>query len=282
VRRPVLRNACADQTVEPQRRGPHQVGAHIVIFRLPERFGPLLDQREQQPFGKPVLNLAVHGIRQVLLQDVNKCIHHAVAGFGRRQRERFRRIQNGKTGKQKVVHDGALPVCGPARNNGPVVHFRTARRQCQNRAQRHCPADGGAFVFHEQIRLAAEGNGSGHKLGSVNHGTASDGEKEIDLFFAGQSNAGAKRFIFRIRPDAAKFGNVKACQRPENFIQDAVFPGALSAKGHHQPGIPWNLTGDLRYRIPAENHLRGILKSKIEHIHLHRIKETPLTNTRNQ
>jgi hypothetical protein len=46
VRRPVLRHAGADQAVERQRRGPHQVGAHVVVRGLVQRARTFLDQRQ--------------------------------------------------------------------------------------------------------------------------------------------------------------------------------------------------------------------------------------------
>ncbi len=79
VGRPVLRYTGPDQAVQRQSGAPHDVGAHLVVFRFHQRLGALFQQSQQQTFGEAILHLGVDRIGEVLLQDVDEGIHHPLA-----------------------------------------------------------------------------------------------------------------------------------------------------------------------------------------------------------
>jgi len=142
-------DARTDQPVQTQRCRPHQIGAHIVIFRFSQSARPFLQQQKQKTFRKAILHLSVHRIGQILFKNMNKCIHHTVAGLPGWQRIRLCRIEDGKTGKQTIIHQCAFHPERPAGNNGPAVHFRTAGRQGYHCANRQRPANIRPLVFQK-------------------------------------------------------------------------------------------------------------------------------------
>ncbi len=133
---PVLRHAGADQAVQGQRRAPHDVGAHVIIFRIFQCLRPFLNQGLQNAFGKAVLQRGAGRVGQVLLHDVDEGIDHAVADLAHRQAEGFAWVEYGKLREQQAVGKGSLVLDIAPRDHTAVIHFRAGRRQGQYRAKR--------------------------------------------------------------------------------------------------------------------------------------------------
>ena len=121
MRCPVLRHASADQAVQRLGRGPHNVGAHVIIFRLLQRFRAILDQGQENAFGEAVLNFAVNRVGDVLFDGMDEGVNHAVGDLARRQGIGVDRVEDRELRLNVRRHKRAFVAGSFPRNHRPFV-----------------------------------------------------------------------------------------------------------------------------------------------------------------
>ena len=121
MRCPVLWHASADQAVQRLGRGPHNVGAHVIVFRLLQRFRAILDQGQENAFGEAVLNFAVNRVGDVLFYGMDEGVNHAVGDLARRQGIGVDRIEDRELRLNVGRHKRTFVAGGFPRNHRPFV-----------------------------------------------------------------------------------------------------------------------------------------------------------------
>ena len=229
---PVLGHAATDEAVERQAGRPHQVGAHLVVGGLRQRTRTVVHQHLQQPFRQPVLHLAPHREGEVLLEDVDEGIHHAIAHLARRQAVGGGGIQHRKHRLHQRIVEGELGL--PPAHHGGGVALRAGGRQGQHAAQRQRCLDGGLVPQDLPGIVPLEAGRGGHELGAIHHGAATHRQQEVDALALDQSHRLHQLIVLGVGADAGKLQPLPARQRLGQLLIDPVLLDAATPVEHQQ------------------------------------------------
>ncbi len=266
---PVLRYTGSDQAVQRQGGTPHDVGAHLVVFRFHQRLGALFQQGQQQALGEAILHLGVDRVGEVLLQDVHEGIHHPVGHLTGRQGVGEHGVEHGKARHHEGREEVHLVAAAAPGHHGTHVHLGTGGRQGQHGAER----DGGAhFVAHcledvpgipGRIIMGSRGD----ELGAVQHGAAADGQQEVDPLGAGQLDRPHQGLVGGVGLDAAEFKQGHAGQFAADLGQQAAAHHAAATVGDEDAGVARQLFTQLGDLALAEQDLGRGMQGEVVHRH---------------
>ena len=229
---PVLGHAAPDEAVEGQAGGPHQVGPHLVVGGLRQRPRAVVHQHLQQALRQPVLHIPSHREGEVLLQDVDEGIHHAVAHLTHRQAVGGGGIQHSKAGQHQRIVEGELGL--PPAHHGGGIALGAGGRQGQHAAQRQRCFDGRLVQQDVPGILPLEAGRGGHELGAIHHGSATDRQQEVDALALDQIHRLHQLIVLGVGAYAGKLQPLPARQRLGQLLIDAVLLDAAAAVEHQQ------------------------------------------------
>ena len=264
---PVLRYACANQAVQRLSRRPHNVGAHVVVFRIFQRFRAFFNQRQQNAFGETVLNFAVNRIGDVLLNGMHEGINHAVRDLTRRQSVGVNRVKNGKLRLDVRRHKGTLVAGGFTGDDRAFVRLGAGCWQSQNGTHRDGAVNVAAVGLEDFPRVDAciIVRCRSDKFCAVQDGTAADRQQEGHFLFAGNFHRVHQRFIGRVWLNTAKFQHVQPLQCAQYLVQHAGFFHAAAAVGDQHASVSGDLSAQIFDSAFTEQNTGRGVKIKIKH-----------------
>ncbi|AEW75227.1 hypothetical protein EcWSU1_03799 [Enterobacter ludwigii] len=274
---PVLRHAGTDQTVQRLGCRPHHVGAHIVVFRLFQRFRAVFNQRQQNAFREAILNFGIYRVGNVLLNGVHKRIDHTVRDLTCRQGVGVNRIEDGEYRLNVIVHKGLLITRGFTGDNGTFVGFRTGRGQGQHGTHWDRAFDIAAAGFQNvpRVNTVRVVRRSGDEFGAIQDGAAADCQQEGDFFITGDLDRVHQCFIRRVRLDTAELTHVQTFQRAVNLIQYAGFFHAAATVGDQYAGVSGDLCAQVGDSAFTKQNAGWGVEIKIIHCSFPYVGEKP-------
>ncbi|MNB98150.1 hypothetical protein D3C75_453940 [compost metagenome] len=229
---PVLGHAAPDEAVEGQAGGPHQVGPHLVVGGLRQRPRAVVHQHLQQALRQPVLHIPSHREGEVLLQDVDEGIHHAVAHLARRQAVGGGGIQHRKPGQHQRVVEGELGL--PPAHHGGRIALGSSGWQGQHAAERQGRLDRCLVQQDLPGVLPLEAGRRRHELGAIHYGSAAHRQQEVDALALDQSHRLHQLIVLRVGTYTGKLQPLPSRQRLGQLLIDTVLLDAAAAVEHQQ------------------------------------------------
>ena len=262
---PVLRHAARDQAVERLRCRPHDVGPGRVVVGLRHDFRAFLHERQQDPFGLPVLKRGVDRVGHVLFHHMDEGIDHPVGGLTRRQRERGLGIQDREPRIDLLAVKGQLLAGRLAGDHRVAVGLGTRGGKREDAAQRHGIFDLRAFGEDVPRLAARKTHGGRDELCAVQHRAAADRQQKTDVFAAPQFHGLHQRFVPGIGLNSPEFLHVKPLERRLGLLVDPVALDRAAAVGHQNRPVFRHQPGHLRDRAFSKDDSRGIEVFEILH-----------------
>ena len=258
--------AVAEQTVDGQAAGPHQIGAGLVVVRLLQCDRAVVHQRLEHRLAHPRLEVRTLDGGEVVLQGVAHDVRSARTGLPGRYGEGVLRIQNRHHGLDALGSGAPLLVLLEVGDDCELVHLGAGGGERQHGVDRQRPLNLLA-VDHQIPGVAVVACACRHDLGAVDAGAAAHGQHHLDAVCVAELHAPAHGFDAGIGLHAGELGDLHTVFG-EHFhhivVQAAALDAAAAVDQQHFASAVLQL-GEVGQLIGAEVDGGGNAVGKVVH-----------------
>ena len=264
---PVLFPAHAAAVVVSDHAGPHDIGPRLIIIRIRDYPGSLMDHGHQKAFDDTVCRLHFLRVCKIPFKQMGHDVRNAGRCLERRQRLSQLRIQDGKSGTESFAGGAPFQHAILQRDHRIRTSFTSGGSDGENRAD-------GKGCFHRfplikvpEISIIYRTGGNG--FGRIDGTSAAHSQYEIHVLFSAQFNTLIYQAASGIGADASQLhiADILLFQRSFYSVQKTGTHHAAPAVMDQNlaPSKPFHIFACMIFLSASKNKIGRTVECKIIH-----------------